>query len=264
MVTEHWAGSWSLPSSSSPALVSLSPSLSTNCSSIPYKRQGTSCRRARISLHGCRSCTGCSGCPRREWRPRLLLAARRPPRTNRSLPGDRGRFMKWGRWEGAEERQVERIGVSMPGREGATTSLSLLHSSPSSSSCGGWLVVAASAAELFIWRGARGLGSPLHITRSHLSQVSRVSQSGRYQQWSCGRGCKNYTAKDSMLPHREGSCLCQFWEFQKFWQNWHLLELKLKLLALKRISNLVLCKLLFPHRYIQHSQIHITIFSNIC
>ena len=63
----------------------------------------------------------------------------------------------------------------MPGREGATTSLSLLHSSPSSSSCGGWLVVAASAAELFIWRGARGVGSPLHITRSHLSQVSRVS-----------------------------------------------------------------------------------------
>ena len=63
----------------------------------------------------------------------------------------------------------------MPGREGATTSLSLLHSSPSSSSCGGWLVVAASAAELFIWRGARGLGSPLHITSSHLSQVSRNS-----------------------------------------------------------------------------------------
>ena len=74
--------------------------------------------------------------------------------------------------------------------EGATTSLSLLHSSPSSSSCGGWLVVAASAAELFIWRGARGLGSPLHITRSHLSQVPRVSQSGRYQQWSCGKGAK--------------------------------------------------------------------------
>ena len=63
----------------------------------------------------------------------------------------------------------------MPGREGATTSLSLLHSSPSSSSCGGWLVVAGSAAELFIWRGARGVGSPLHITCSHLSQVSRVS-----------------------------------------------------------------------------------------
>ena len=123
-----------------------------------------------------------------------------PPRTNRSLPGG-GRFMKWGRWEGAEERQVERRGVSMPGREGATTSLSLPHSSPSSSSCGGWLVVAASAAELFIWRGARGLGSPLHITRSHLSQVSRVSQSGRYQQWSSGRGCKNYTA--TMLPYRE-------------------------------------------------------------
>ena len=112
--------------------------------------------------------------------------------------------------------QVERIGGSMPGREGATTSLSLLHSSPSSSSCGGWLVVAASAAELFIWRGARGVGSPLHITRSHLSQVSRVSQSGRYQQWSCGKGGKNYTAKASMLPHREGSCLCQFWEFQIF------------------------------------------------
>ena len=30
-------------------------------------------------------------------------------------------------------------------------------------------VVAASAAELFIWRGARGVGSPLHITSSHLS-----------------------------------------------------------------------------------------------
>ena len=70
-------------------------------------------------------------------------------------------------------------------------------------------VVAASTAELFIWRGARGVGSPLHITRSHLSQVSRVSQSGRYQQWSCGRGCKNYTAKAFMLPNREGSCLCQ-------------------------------------------------------
>ena len=158
--------------------------------------------------------------------------------------------MKWGRWEGAEERQVERIGVSMPGREGATTSLSLLHSSPSSSSCGGWLVVAASAAELFIWRGARGLGSPLHITRSHLRQVPRVSQSGRYQQGSCVRGCKNYTAKAFMLPHREGSCLCQFWEFQFFGQNWHLLELKLKLLALKRISHLVLCKPLCPDTYL--------------
>ena len=137
-----------------------------------------------------------------------------PPRTNRSLPGG-GRFMKWGRWEGAEERQVERIGVSMPGREAATTSLSLPHSSPSSSSCGGWLVVAASAAELFIWRGARGLGSPLHITRSHLSQVSRVSQSGRYQQWSCGRGAKTIQPP-CCHTERGGSCLCQFWEFQKF------------------------------------------------
>ena len=129
MVTEHWAGSWSLPSSSSPALVSLSPSLSTNCPSTPYKRQGTNCLRARISLHGCRSCTGCSGCPRREWRPRLLLAARRPPRTNRSLPGDRGRFMKWGRWEGAEERQVERIEESpcQGGRGPPRPSLSCIH-----------------------------------------------------------------------------------------------------------------------------------------
>ena len=58
--------------------------------------------------------------------------------------------------------------------------------------------------------------------------------------------------KASMLPHREGSCLCQFWEFQNLLQNWHLPELKLKLLALKRISNLVLCKLLFPGSYIQH------------
>ena len=85
--------------------------------------------------------------------------------------------------------QVERIGGSMPGREGATTSLSLLHSSPSSSSCGG-ASRGCITAELFIWRGARGVGSPLHITRSHLSQVSRVSQSGRYQQWSCGKGGK--------------------------------------------------------------------------
>ena len=183
MVTEHWAGSWSLPSSSSPALVSLSPSLSTNRPSIPYKRQGTSCLRARISLHGCRSCTGCSGCPRREWRPRLLLAARRPPHQQVPTWGQRP-IHEVGAVGRSGGGQVERIGVSMPGREGATTSLSLLHSSPSSSSCGGWLVVAASAAELFIWRGARGLGSPLHITRSHLSQVSRVSQSDRYQQ--CG------------------------------------------------------------------------------
>ena len=130
-------------------------------------------------------------------------AGRPPPPPHQQVP-------TWGRpihevgAVGRSGGQVERIGGSMPGREGATTSLSLLHSSPSSSSCGGWLVVAASAAELFIWRGARGVGSPLHITRSHLSQVSRVSQSGRYQQWSCGKGGKNYTAKASMLPHREG------------------------------------------------------------
>ena len=53
-------------------------------------------------------------------------------------------------------------------------------------------------------------------------------------------------------PEDEGPAFANFGNFNFFGQNWHLLELKLKLLALKRISNLVLCKLLFPDRYIQH------------
>ena len=147
--------------------------------------------------------------------------------------------------------QVERIGGSMPGREGATTSLSLLHSSPSSSSCGGASRGCISSGALYLARSTRrGIASPHHTFPPEPGIQSL--QSGRYQQWSCGKGGKNYTAKASMLPHREGSCLCQFWEFQNFLQNWHLLELKLKLLALKRISNLVLCKLFFPDRYIHH------------
>ena len=116
--------------------------------------------------------------------------------------------------------QVERIGGSMPGREGATTSLSLLHSSPSSSSCGGWLVVAASAAELFIWRGARGVGSPLHITRSHLSQVPRL-ESLRVADTNSGlvgRGEKTIQPKPQCCHTERGNAFANFGNSKIFYR----------------------------------------------
>lgn len=59
--------------------------------------------------------------------------------------------------------QVERIGGSMPGREGATTSLSLLHSSPSSSSCNGASRGWISSGALYLARSTRsGIASPHH------------------------------------------------------------------------------------------------------
>ena len=67
MVTEHWAGSWSLPSSSSPALVSLSPPLSTNCPSRDKaqvaREQGYLCMAADRALDavGVRGASGGRG-----------------------------------------------------------------------------------------------------------------------------------------------------------------------------------------------------------
>ena len=157
MVTEHWAGSWSLPSSSSPALVSLSPPLSTNCPSRDKaqvaREQGYLCMAADRALDavGVRGASGGRGyC----WPPAA------PP--HQQVP-------TWGRpihevgAVGRSGGQVERVGGSMPGREGATTSLSLLHSSPSSSSCGGASRGCISSGALYLARSTRtGVASPHH------------------------------------------------------------------------------------------------------
>ena len=174
-----------------------------------------------------------------------------PPRTNRSLPGG-GRFMKWGRWEGAEERQVERIGGSMPGREGATTSLSLLHSSPSSSSCGGASRGCISSGALYLARSTRsGIASPHHTFPPEPGLQSLLEwQIPTVVLWEGGQ--KLYSQSLNVATQRGVMPLPILGIPIFFLQNWHLLELKLKLPALKRISNLVLCKLLFPDRYIQH------------
>ena len=89
-------------------------------------------------------------------------AGRPPPPPHQQVP-------TWGRpihevgAVGRSGGQVERIGGSMPGREGATTSPSLLHSSPSSSSCGGASRGCISSGALYLARSTRsGIASPHH------------------------------------------------------------------------------------------------------
>ena len=134
----------------------------------------------------------------------------------------------------------------MPGREGATTSLSLLHSSPSSSSCNGASRGWISSGALYLARSTRtGIASPHHTfpPEPGLQSLSEW-QIPTVVLWEGGH--KLYSQSLNVVTQR-GVMPLPILGIPKFFT-----ELKLKLLALKRISNLVLCKLLFPDRYIQH------------